>query len=63
MPPPAAIDPEAARKASICRSGACGHYDAQADACGILRAKGRAGAIRWLYAHPEAKCVADEPLF
>jgi len=61
--PPKTIAPEATRKASICRSNACGHYDAQSDTCGILRAKGRAGAIQWLYSHPDAKCVADDPLF
>ena len=58
------IDSEADRKAAICRSNACGHYDPQADACGVLVALGKAGAVRWLYSHPKAGCAdKDNPQF
>jgi hypothetical protein len=49
--------------AAICRSNVCGYYDAEHDACGILRDRGKAGAVTYLLTHPETKCVAPEPLF
>jgi len=49
--------------AAICRSNACGHYDAEHDACGILRSRGKAGKVTYLLMRPQTRCVADEPLF
>lgn len=54
---------QGARKASICRSNRCGHYNADRDACQLLIDKGRAGRVAYLLTHPATKCVADEPLF
>lgn len=50
-------------KVDICRSNACGHYDAEHDACGILRDRGKAGKVTYLLMRPQTRCVADDPLF
>lgn len=54
---------EADLKIAICRSNVCGHYDAEHDACGILRASGKAGKVVYLLSHPETRCVDEPPRF
>lgn len=54
---------EGRRKAAICRTGQCGHYDARSDACGILLGRGKQGAISYLLRHDRTRCVAEDPLF
>ena len=55
--------PQGPRKAAVCRSGVCGNYLADRDACGVLVSRGRPGRIDYLLTHPETRCVADEPQF
>jgi len=55
--------PEGYRKAAICRSNACGRYNATNDTCGIITATGRPGQVGYLISHPDTHCVADNPLF
>lgn len=55
--------------AAICRSNACGQYNAEHDRCDLVvriqREKGRekAGKISWLYSNPDAKCPHDPPMW
>jgi hypothetical protein len=51
------IDTRGHEHAAICRSGVCGHYDSSRDACGILTAAGKSGAVSWLYSHPDTGCA------
>lgn len=51
------IDSRGYDKAEVCRSGQCGMYEAATDTCRILTAKKEAGAIAWMYDHPDAHCV------
>lgn len=50
-------------KAAICRTNKCGRYDSETDTCGVLVDRGKRGAIAWLYSNPDAKCVADPPMW
>lgn len=49
-------------KVTICRSNACGHYNAENDTCmeviriGVLAGKSRPGKISYLYMRPDTKC-------
>jgi len=54
---------EGHRKAAICRSNACGRYNAANDTCDIITATGRPGQVGYLIGHPETHCVAEKPLF
>ena len=55
--------PEGHRKASICRSNACKHYNSANDTCGLITATGRPGQVGYLIGHPDVHCVAENPLF
>jgi ribosomal protein L2 len=48
---------------AICRSNKCGFYNADNDACQILRDRGKAGRVVYLLQHPNTRCVAENPLF
>lgn len=55
--------PEGHRKAALCRSNACGRYNATNDTCDIITATGRPGQVGYLINHPQVGCVAEKPLF
>jgi hypothetical protein len=57
------LRPLGERKAEICRSNACGHYDAGQDACGLIAEKGRPGKVSYILNHPATRCVDSEPRF
>ena len=46
--------------AAICRSGQCGRYLPESDACGVLVELGKAGHVAYLYTHPATRCAAPE---
>jgi hypothetical protein len=46
--------------AAICRSGQCGRYLPESDACGVLVQLGKAGHVAYLYSHPTTRCAAPE---
>lgn len=53
----------AQKKMAICRSNRCGKYRPESDACGILKDRGKHGAVTYLQRHPQTRCVDEVPQF